>query len=90
MSSSSISPDVPLRRKKLRKLCEIEEDDEEDDVSESLVRRKKISYVVAKKSVIEPIFRSSQLLAYIILDQSEKHLETSNALIEEVVIVGGR
>lgn len=33
VSSSSVLYDAPLRREKLRKLCEIEEDEEEEDVS---------------------------------------------------------
>ncbi|XP_050896277.1 uncharacterized protein LOC127103022 [Lathyrus oleraceus] len=88
VSSSSVSLDVPLRRNKSRKLCEIEEDDEEEDLSESLVVRNKVTYVVAQKSVIKSIFISAQLLTSVMLDQSKKLLETFDALIEEVFGVG--
>lgn len=34
----------------------------------SLVRRKKVAVVVAQENVVEPIFRSAQLLASVMLD----------------------
>lgn len=40
----------------------------------SLIRKNKDVDDTAEKSVIEPTIKCAQLLAFVILDQSEKHI----------------
>lgn len=54
----------------------------------SLIGKKKDAYGTAQKSVIEPTLKCAQLLAPAILDQSEKHLETSVVENQEVDVIG--
>lgn len=66
----------------------IEEEEEEEDVGVPFVRRKLNTYVVVQESVVEPIFSSAHLLASTMLEQEEKHPETSDAMVEETADVG--
>lgn len=42
----------------------------------SLIRKNKYADDIAQKNVIEPTLKCDQILAYVILDQSKKNLET--------------
>lgn len=53
----------------------------------SLIRKKKDADDTAQKSAIEHTFKCSQLLAFVILYQSEKHLETSITRNQEENVV---
>lgn len=87
-SSSTVSYDAPIRKKKLRKMVvfyEIKEEKQEEDVEVSLMRRKMNANAGVQKSVVEPGFRGAQLLASALLEHAEKQPETSYAMLEETV-----
>lgn len=69
------------------KLSEIEEEEEEEEEENvSLIRKKKDANGFVQKKEIEPYFKVAQLLASIILDQSEKQQNAFVSKDQETVV----
>lgn len=62
-------------------------EEEEEEVGVSLIRKKKYTNDSAQKSVTEPTLKCAQLLASVIINQFEKHPETSVVENQEAVVV---
>lgn len=83
----SVISEEPLRKKRLMKLSEIEvKEEEEEEKHVSLIRKNKNADGYVQKKAIEPYLKISQLLAFAITGQLEKHQDASVSKDQEIVV----
>lgn len=89
ISSCSLITDALVKKRKLRKMIlpsKIIEEEEDEEVEVSLVRRNKVADARAQKDVKGVSLKGAQLIVFALLDQDEKQL--ANPQLKEVVAEG--